>query len=201
MIDKRNIFSRMNEFDCLRIELGCGSRKRSMNSIGVDVIDYDDVDIVGDALHVLKRFNDCSVDSISSWHFLEHVRDVQILISEVARVVKKGGEFNVIVPHFSNPYFYSDLTHVNFFGLYSFSYHSEDCLFRRKVPSYNKEPKFELCDVRLIFKSPPPFYGRYGCKKIFEYVFNFNGYMKEFYEENLCYIIPCYEIKYILRKI
>jgi hypothetical protein len=29
-------------------------------------------------------------------------------------------------------------------------------------------------------------------------VFNLNTYMKEFYEENFCYWIPCYEIQYEL---
>jgi len=39
-----------------------------------------------------------------------------------------------------------------------------------------------------------------GDKKIFQFIFNLNRYLMEFYEENLCYIIPCYEIKYEMHK-
>jgi hypothetical protein len=54
--------------------------------------------------------------------------------------------------------------------------------------------------VDLIFKSPKPFYGRYAFKSIIGFLFNSSIYMKELYEENFCYLFPCYEIRYQLRK-
>ena len=60
---------------------------------------------------------------------------------------------------------------------------------------------FELQRVKLVFKSPRPFYGRYAIKKLFQMVFNLNRYAMEFYEENLCWMIPCYEICYVLRRL
>ena len=37
-------------------------------------------------------------------------------------------------------------------------------------------------------------------KKIWQFFFNSTTYMKEFYEENLTYIIPAYEIYFVLKK-
>ena len=80
----------------------------------------------------------------------------------LARVIRPGGLLSVVVPHFSNPYFYSDYSHRGFFGLYSFSYLVSDNIHRRKVPTYGREISFELSLAELIFKSSPPFYVRYA---------------------------------------
>ena len=106
----------------------------------------------------------------------------------------------VVTPHFSNPYFYSDYTHRRPFGLYTFAYLAEEDLFRRKVPHYGHAPAFRLQRVRLIFKSPRPHYGRWAMKKIWQQIFNRSRYLMEFYEENLCWLMPCYEIRYELER-
>ena len=54
--------------------------------------------------------------------------------------------------------------------------------------------------VKFNFKSQRHFYFRWVLKKLFQIIFNLNRYMLEFYEENLCYIFPCYEIKYEMIK-
>jgi ubiquinone/menaquinone biosynthesis C-methylase UbiE len=200
MLDKKNTLQRLAELDYVALELGCGANKRISNAIGIDAIDYACVDIVGDAIEILKSFPCGSVDAVYSYHFFEHLPDVSIMLDEVARIMKPGGQMEVVVPHFSNPYFYSDYTHRSFFGLYTFSYLARDQLFRNKVPTYNKTQHFSLEGVSLIFKSPRPFYGRYLLKRSVGAILNSCSYMQEFYEENLCYIFPCYEIKYKLAR-
>jgi len=182
------------------LELGCGNTKRIKDAIGIDSQNHDCVDIVGDVFEVLNEIPSASIDEIYSFHFLEHISDLSGLLEVVARVLKKGGRLEIVVPHFSNPYFYSDYTHRNFFGLYSMSYFSSEALFRRKVPTYGQQSQYDLVAVELVFKSSVPFYFRHGLKKIVGYLFNLNNYMREFYEENLCYIFPCYEIRYSLRR-
>lgn len=200
MIDKHKILDTINSSTNIELELGCGDRKRIDNAIGIDVLDYECVDIVGDVFDVLKYFPDNSVSAVYSYHFFEHLSNLSMLMDELSRVLKRHGILEIVVPHFSNPYFYSDHTHKSFFGLYTFCYFTSDSFFKRNVPSYHREIKYQLVGVDLIFKSSPPFYFRHGIKMVIGKIFNLTNYMREFYEENLCYFFPCYEIKYRLRK-
>ncbi len=203
IIDKKRVIESLQKdgAEPITLELGCGNCKRIQGSVGVDMLDYDAVDIVGDVYAVLRDMPSESVDAVYSSHFFEHVDDLSKLLDEIARVLVPGGVLEIIVPHFSNPYFYSDYTHRVFYGLYSFSYFATDKIFSRKTPTYQKQLQYELQDVRLGFKSSRSFPLRYGFKKvILEPIFNLGNWMKEFYEENLCYLFPCYELKFVLRK-
>jgi ubiquinone/menaquinone biosynthesis C-methylase UbiE len=184
----------------LQIELGCGNRKRHATAVCIDLIPNECVDIVGDIVEVLTYFPDNCVSAVYAYHCLEHIKDIPSLMTILARIMKAHGQLRVVVPHFSNPYYYSDPTHVTSFGLYTFSYLAKDLLMTRKVPNYLPTYQFDLCRIKLVFKSPRPYYFRYGIKKIFQALFNLNHYFMEFYEENLCYLIPCYEIVYVLKR-
>lgn len=185
----------------LILELGCGSNKRSQISVGVDLLDLPGVDIIGDALAVLGAFPDKSVDSIYSAHYMEHVPLPHSVLKEAARVLKPGGEFRAIIPHFSNPWFYSDPTHRSYFGLYTFCYWVAKTPFRRQVPRYEAPLPFELVSARYAFKSSPPFYVRHAIKKVLSCWVNLTCWTQEFYEESLSQVMPCYEIDYRLRKL
>jgi hypothetical protein len=115
------------------------------------------------------------------------------------RVLKRNGIVVGTVPHFSNPYYYSDPTHKTFFGLYSFSYFDkEQKILKRKVPTFYSEELFNIEELKLNFTSP--FIGRYVFKKIIGFLVNISRYTKEFFEENLVYIFPVYEIYFKLSK-
>lgn len=201
LIDKGLTLSRLNEHAPLTVELGCGPRKRYPRSIGIDAIAYDGVDIVGDAMEALRALPAGCADLVTSSHFLEHVPDVGSFLDEMARVVRPGGRIEVIVPHFAHPYFSSDPTHTHRFGLYTFSYLTEESLFRRRVPGYVRRTNLQLVTVDLIFKSSRPFYARYALKRLLGMLFNSSRYFQELYEENLCYLFPCYEIRYLMQKV
>ncbi len=198
--DKKGLINQMNALGGFCLELGCGDHRRYPDAVGVDRLDYDNVDIQGDVYDVLGSIRNNTIAAVYSHHFFEHAADVELLVDEVARILAEGGTFKVVVPHFSNPYFYSDPGHRNFFGLYTFSYLSDDCLFSRRVPQYQKGICFVLEDVRLVFKSPRPFYVRWAFKKTFQLIFNLNVWFKELYEEFFCWAIPCYEIEYVMKK-
>jgi SAM-dependent methyltransferase len=198
--DKENILAGLANRPQVKLELGCGSNKRDPEAIGIDMLDHACVDLVGDVFEALRQFPDDSVDTVYSSHFIEHIENVSGLLDELARVVKTDGSVVIVAPHFSNPHFYSDYTHRTFFGLYSFSYFTVNPYFSRKVPHYNLAPSFETVSVDLVFKSFPPHYVRHGIKKAIGALFNLNNYMKELYEENFCYLFPCYEIRYRLRR-
>jgi SAM-dependent methyltransferase len=201
LIDKKNILMGMESHLSIELELGCGNRKRNRQAIGVDMLDYPDVDIVGDVYEVLAAFPARSVDAVYSYHFIEHVPDVPRLVAELARVVKPTGHVEFVAPHFSNPYFYSDPTHSAFFGLYTFCYFAKMSPFARHVPTYDYKVEFSISRVDLIFKSSRPFVVRYGIKRLIGIIFNSCNYLKELYEENFCYLFPCYEVRYVLRRL
>lgn len=201
--DKRNLLeyvSLHHHEESFEIELGCGSRKRSANAIGIDQLDLPGVDIVGDISEVLARFPENSIATIRSFHVLEHLENFGEIIQQFETVLKIGGQLQIVVPHFSNPHYYSDYTHKNFFGLYSMSYLSRDGLFRRKVPTYGKHLTLVLEDVRLGFKSSPPFYLKHAFKLVLAKIVNSTRYFQETYEEMFSWIAPCYEIDFRLSK-
>ena len=199
MTDKHGVLARRDLRDAV-IELGCGPRKRRPGSIAVDVIDGEDVDIVGEAGDVLRALPAGCARLVSSSHFLEHVADAGLILDEMSRVLGAGGEIEIVVPHFTNPYFHSDPTHRNAlgFGLYTMSYYARDPLLRRQVPGYVRREQLTLKRVDLGFKAAPPFYGRYAIKRAIGALFNSTRYLQELWEENLCYLFPCYEIRYLL---
>ncbi len=193
-----SILEKINSQDEVILELGCGERKRHSNAIGIDALSYPGVDIVGDIYSMLKQLPDQRVSGVYSYHCFEHLDNLGEIMRQLGRIMKAHARLFVVTPHFSNPYYYSDVTHKQPFGLYTFSYFAKDNLFARRCPSYQRQIDFELQKVKLVFKSSPPFYGRFAIKKLPQTFFNMNYYLKEFYEENLCWMIPCYEIHYAL---
>lgn len=200
ILDKRDIIKNLNKTQSVILDIGCGPNKKKPEYIGIDMLDIEGVDIVGDIYEVLSKFPDNSVDAIYSFHFFEHVENVPKLLFEAERIMKSQGVLNITVPHFSNPYFYSDYTHKSFWGLYSISYLCNDNILTRKVPDYHNKCNLYLTKVEFGFKSSASFPIRYGIKMIIGSIFNLGNWMKEFYEENLCYLFPCYELTYTLTK-
>jgi hypothetical protein len=191
-----DIRSRLEAGSLLSLELGCGDHKRHPEAVGIDSLKYDGVDIVGDIETVLSLLPENCVSAVYSYHCFEHLTNLGQLMGDLGRIMVTSARLKVVVPHFSNPYYYSDATHRQPFGLYTFSYYAKDSIFSRQCPTYQRKIQFELKSVDLIFKSPKPFYVRYGLKKIVQGVVNLNRYFKEYYEENLCWLLPCYELHY-----
>lgn len=200
ILDKRHVLPQLLDGTRIAIELGCGPRKLDATAIGIDKLDLDGVDLVGDVFEILARFPAASVTRVYSAHFLEHVDELTRLLAEIARVVAPGGTVTIIVPHFSNPFYYSDPTHRTPFGLYTMAYLCEQRLFKRTIPRYGIDLPLVLRSVDLGFKSYPPRYLRHAWKRLWGMLANSSMYMREFYEENLCWIVPCYEVRFELHR-
>ena len=65
------------------LNLGCGRINTLHGSIGVDVIDSQAVDIVGDVYEVLEKLPDSSVLAIYSSHFVEHLDDFTFFLNSI----------------------------------------------------------------------------------------------------------------------
>jgi predicted SAM-dependent methyltransferase len=181
------------------IELGCGPNK-VVGAIGIDKIQDENVDIIADIENGLPFLPDNSVDELVSKHLLEHIENLDQLIKEIYRVLKPGGIHRAIVPHFSNPYFYSDYTHRRFFGLYTFDYFSDETSkLKRKVPNFYNKIQFHITKRYLRFYSLRPILNLF--RRIYSRWVNRSPSAQECYEESWCYHFPCQEIHFEMTKI
>ena len=177
------------------VELGCG-RKKKQGRITVDKLDLPNVDIVADLEDGLSFLPDNSIDRIHSRSVFAHIENFENLMREIVRVLKKDGTAHIFVPHFSNPYYYSDYTHTTFFGLYTFYYFVDTKhQLKRKIPNFYTDIRINILSQRLVFTSP--FWFTRQIKKLAGLLFNCHRSLQEFYEENLCYIFPCYGIEVV----
>ena len=179
------------------VELGPGPGLKSAGAIGIDLLPLQGVDIVHNLENGLSFIPDNSVDEITSSHVLEHISNFEGLMRDIHRILKKGGVHKVIVPHFSNPHYFSDWTHKRFFGLYTFDYFSKkaDQELYRKVPDFYTDFYFKVTVRKFNFKIHPS--PRNILNIIFANpVFNSTNYMKELYEDKFCYMFHCQEMYY-----
>lgn len=181
----------------LNLDLGCGRRPRR-GFFGVDWIEMPGVDIVANLNEPLSELPDNSVASIFTHHTLEHVVEFLPLLKEIHRVVVPDGKVEVVAPHFSNPYCYSDPTHVRFFGLYSFFYFADDAdQPRRKVPAYYIPERFTVDAVKVTLI--PTLLLCKPIRRLAARIVNSSIGMLDWYERGWCRHFPADSIKYTLR--
>lgn len=190
----------------IKLDLGCGHTPQH-GYIGVDIGFVAENIIQSDALSHLRTLQNGSVSHIYSRHYLEHMEFDQLytLLKEIDRVLITNGELKFIVPHFSNPYYYSDPTHKTPFGLHTFSYFCEKTCLNRFVPNYASIPGWSLEKAELNFVSMFNF-KIFGIKfpkpaNILKKLININSYTAEIFERYFSFIFSIYEIEFSIRKL
>lgn len=103
------------------VDLGCGPNKRAVADVGVDIRDYEGVDVVCDIENGLP-FDDGEVHRILAFHVLEHVADLPGVMAEIHRVLEEGGTMRGKVPHYRDSDAYTDPTHEQYFTASTFDY-------------------------------------------------------------------------------
>jgi SAM-dependent methyltransferase len=177
------------------IELGCGKKKKQ-DRISIDKVNLPGVDIVADLEEGLAFLPDGSVDEIHCRSVLEHIANFETLMADMVRVLKAGGTAHISVPHFSNPYYYSDYTHKRFFGLYTFYYFVRpEGQLSRKVPDFYTDTRIRILSQRLVFRSTFKLIN--PIKKLLGWFLNLHTVLQQYYEENLCYLFPCHGIEVV----
>ena len=100
----------------IKINLGAGTDYKP-GYLGVDRQNWDGhIDIICDFEKDRLPFEDNSVDEVYCAHTLEHVSNPEIVIGEVHRILKKGGLFHILVPHYSHPSSHV-CVHKNYWGI------------------------------------------------------------------------------------
>lgn len=78
-----------------QINVGAGTYKTLLNSESLDYPEWD-------AECQNMPYEDCSVDVIHAYHFLEHLHNPKIVLKEFERVLKFGGYANIVVPYYNS---------------------------------------------------------------------------------------------------
>lgn len=181
----------------LKLELGSAGNRRE-GFYGLDHLPLPGVDVVADLNQSLSLLPDNSVSQIFSRHVLEHITEFLPLMKELHRVAAPGCVIEIVVPHFSNPYYYSDPTHVRFFGLYTMNYFvaPERQPALRKVPAFYSDTRFEVEQIKFSFyrmnlldRLVVPFLRK---------LVNSSFAMQNMYERRLCHFFHASEISYRL---
>ncbi len=196
-IVNRRVHQELEEGVGLRLNLGSGLKPRE-GFFGVDHLPLPTTDIVADLNEPLAQLPDCSVSEVFTRHTLEHVRELLPLMAEIHRVCRPDARIEIIVPHFSNPYFYSDPTHVRHFGLYTFFYFAdEEDQPRRKVPAFYANERFQVSSVQIQLMRR----GRVRGPASFalEWWINRNLQALDWYERTACWFFPAESIRYVLQ--
>lgn len=120
----------------LQLNLGAGNGFKVLkNTIPLD---YPEWDAETDPI----PFSDDSVDVCHAYHFLEHVKNIKFLLSEISRVLKPGGYCNIVVPYYS-----SQLQHICFDHVTPFTERSFENLFEQysyEISEYNYSLKIHF---------------------------------------------------------
>lgn len=183
----------------LRLNLGSGQR-RIEGHYNVDCTLATQPDILADLNEPLDQLADNSVIAVYARHTLEHIDNFLGLLAELHRVCRPEATLEIIVPHFSNPYGYSDPTHVRFFGLYSFFYFADAAdQPRRKVPSFYSPVRFRV--ERVQFRLLKESLLEKCAKALLEPIINRGVGVLDWYERRLCRMFPVSDVRYLLKPV
>lgn len=173
------------------LNLGCGTQANS-NCTNVDLFPYDGVDVLWDLNNLPLPFRDEEFDIVICQDILEHVGYVP-LMEEIARILKKGGEVQIRVPHFTYHNSHSDVTHVNQFCFHTF--HSFVRQEREQDSLWNMR-HFRKITTRIEFERRFFMFWNY----LVDALVNFNEVTKELYERTPLRIFPAMNLYVTLTK-
>ena len=138
------------------LDFGCG-RNKVKGSIGVDKVNLENVDVQHDLICFPYPFDSNSADKIYCRHVLEHF-DADLrnkILGEMYRILKRGGQLEIRVPHVFSVGAFHDPTHKSFFTFNTMDYFTENHPF-----SYYNEFFFKIikrwANVYIFYSASPP---------------------------------------------
>jgi ubiquinone/menaquinone biosynthesis C-methylase UbiE len=181
------------------LDVGCGQAK-TVGAIGMDMNPATQADILADANNLPWPFKANAFDRIVCRHIVEHVTDLILFMEEVHRVGRPGAVVEIITPHFSNRYSFTDPTHLRHLGWRSFDYFTaesaaphptfwqrafESC---HPIPSFYTATRFHPQHRFLDFGRPFRVFG-------IQWLAN---RCPDFYEHYLTFILPARDLHFVL---
>jgi len=127
----------------LILDLGVGNRKHYPGSVGIDIRDYDAVDIIADATKLIPLPTN-SVKHCYSYHTLEHIPSIRYgsLFQQMYRVGAPGCTIDWWFPYWTHRTAY-DFSHVTWLNEYCFEGSGFLGWFEVKNIGYTYEDEFK----------------------------------------------------------
>lgn len=183
------------------LDVGSGKAK-TPGAIGIDFNARTAPDIVHDLNRYPWPLDDNSFDRIVCQHIVEHVADEVRFMEEIHRVGRAGALVEIVTPHFSNRFSFTDPTHLRHLSLFSFDYFVEPSPFRASwfsrafethydVPSFYTTMRFKKLRAFLRFGRPFRLIG-------FQWLAN---RLARFYEAYLAFVFPARDLYFTLQVI
>ena len=137
-----------------KLNIGCG-RDIKAGWVNLDIYEGKGVDVMHDLNKLPLPFDKDEFDFVLCQDILEHV-DYNPLITDIYRILKKGGTLKIRVPHFTSSINYDDPTHINGFSIRTFNYFIKDVglvSYDRDIIYFSKIKKMIIFDQgNLILK-------------------------------------------------
>lgn len=145
----------------IKLNLGCCDNLLPANEgwINVDIFEVPRSPDAMFQLADLKQrwpWDDGSVDYIRAWDIIEHLPDKIHTMNEAWRVLRAGGEFDIVVPTTDGRGAWQDPQHCSFWNRNSFWYYTESNINRQRfAAAYGITARFRV--VREKFTRDPEF--------------------------------------------
>lgn len=183
------------------LDVGCGNAK-TPGAIGIDSNPNTAADILCDLNRYPWPFPDDSFDRIVCNHIVEHVENFIRFVEEVHRVARASAHVEILTPHFTNRFSYTDPTHLRHLSYFSFDYFVAQPPFKPSLLSRAFETQSPLVEfysrvrfakVRVFLRLGRPFrlMGLQWFANRFPY----------FYEAYLAFIFPARDLYFTLKVI
>jgi SAM-dependent methyltransferase len=128
------------------LNLGSG-RNFQADAVNLDITSRTAPDVVHNLNARPWPFPDGRFDAVIASDVLEHLEDVAATMSELHRVCARGARLFINVPHFSSDGAYTDPTHRQYFGAFTFDYFTEG-----HPQAFYTEARFVNRSTQIIFR-------------------------------------------------
>jgi SAM-dependent methyltransferase len=170
------------------LDIGCGPNNQK-NTIGLDIVQHGNVDIIHDLNMFPYPFDDNEFDEVICYNVLEHLDNVIKTMEEVHRISKPNSTVRITVPTPSSFDLWNDFTHKRAFTSKCFDYFVRGtALFKQNV----NQTSFEV--VKSEFEKGV--HRKYWWDRLL--VRGANRY-KQLYERRLMYIFQIHFIYFELK--
>lgn len=165
------------------LNLGSGKDTTTQATVTVDLISETNPDVVHDLNKLPWPLKNDFFDEVYAFDVVEHLEDLVKTMEEIHRVSKNGAKVTITTPHYSCSNSYTDPTHRQRLGYFSFDYFTGE-----NQHDFYTKVRFKKVETHLTF------YPKFKNKLIWR----FANKHPQFYEEHFAWILPAWMLKFEL---